>query len=161
MACHTHNHDSESISDTHGDQPQRLMFQPALTSKLYWARLKATAVKELCASSSDMLKDIGIHVIIINTMVYYGKSVAHLRRLRFRNIFETNQPPKPSTMNWKEKSCDPWARKKMSKGKLYDEIGKQFKQTGWGTVSEPHSQSRWPRPGHRHRCGVATLEFLM
>jgi hypothetical protein len=36
LASHTHKHDPE----THGDHPRRLINQPKLTSKPYWARLK-------------------------------------------------------------------------------------------------------------------------
>jgi hypothetical protein len=54
LASHTHKHDP----DTHGDQPQRLIIQPELTSKSYWARLKTVAVKELCASTGTAIQKI-------------------------------------------------------------------------------------------------------
>ena len=105
--------------------------------------------------------------------------------LQFRNIFEINQTAKAGIQE--NSGCNdeksPRARRKntlkvsqkilvflvtnhelegedmgpfenMSKGKLYDEIGKQADR---GTMSKPHSQSRWPPPSlhvffFRHHC---------
>ena len=105
--------------------------------------------------------------------------------VQFRNIFEINQTAKAGIQE--NSGCNdeksPRARRKnklkisqtifvflvtnhelegedmgpfenVSKGKLYDEIGKQADR---GTMSKPHSQSRWPPPSlhvffFRHHC---------
>ena len=105
--------------------------------------------------------------------------------MQFRNIFEINQTAKAGIHE--NSGCNdeksPRARRKntlkvsqkilvflvtnhelegedmgpfenISKGKLYDEIGKQADR---GTMSKPHSQSRWPPPSlhvffFRHHC---------
>ena len=110
---------------------------------------------------------------------------APLQGLQFRNIFEINQTAKAGIQE--NSGCNdeksPRARRKntlkvsqkifvflvtnhelegedmgpfenISKGKLYDEIGKQADR---GTMSKPHSQSRWPPPSlhvffFRHHC---------
>jgi hypothetical protein len=52
LASHNQRHDQ----DPHGDQPQRLIIQPELTSYSYWERLKTMAVKDFSPTTGTAIQ---------------------------------------------------------------------------------------------------------